>query len=420
MRWDRLALTVWVVVMGVICVRAFGWPYVHSLYPIYSTAARNWQAGEDVYAKQKDLADLYRYSPTAAVLFNPLSQLPDNLGGLLWRLLNVGVYFWGVAWWCKAVVPGGSSFSRQQWALLWLLMLPLSLESLNNGQINPLIVGLTLGAVAAVAEGRWNLAAVCAALTGLLKIYPLAVGLLLVLVYPRKFGPRFAAALTVGLALPFLFQSFDYVVQEYATWFQLLGGDDRSKWPLRIAPQDLWLLLRVTHLPVSKEAYLVVRVALAAGLAALCFAWRWRGSDDRQLLTILSTQACCWMILCGPNSEPCTYILLAPVLAWAVVDAWRPGRTLWVRVGMVVVIGVFLMPFAIRALSGGEDNAAGFMPLGTCLMSLYLLATTRLADDLLHPPGKLAGVEKYLLPRPLAHDLLHPPGKLAGVESKRF
>jgi HK97 family phage portal protein len=40
-----------------------------------------------------------------------------------------------------------------------------------------------------------------------------------------------------------------------------------------------------------------------------------------------------------------------------------------------------------------------------------------LALDLLHPPGKLVGVDKTLGRGPLAIDLLHPPGKLVGVEN---
>src|SRR5205807_751943 len=39
----------------------------------------------------------------------------------------------------------------------------------------------------------------------------------------------------------------------------------------------------------------------------------------------------CWMVLCGPASESCTYILLAPILAWAVLEATMDHRPLWSR-----------------------------------------------------------------------------------------
>jgi hypothetical protein len=37
------------------------------------------------------------------------------------------------------------------------------------------------------------------------------------------------------------------------------------------------------------------------------------------------------MVLCGPASESCTYILLAPILAWAVLEAVLDERPLWSR-----------------------------------------------------------------------------------------
>jgi hypothetical protein len=39
----------------------------------------------------------------------------------------------------------------------------------------------------------------------------------------------------------------------------------------------------------------------------------------------------CWMVLCGPASESCTYILLAPILAWAALEAAMDHRPLWSR-----------------------------------------------------------------------------------------
>jgi hypothetical protein len=385
---ERVALGLWLVLATVVCLRAYTWPHRHSILPVYTTAAQNWLASNDMYALQPGLPDLYRYSPTAAILLVPLTLLPDNLASLLWRVLNLAVFFWGVAWWCRAVVPRGDAFSRRHWAAFGIMLLPLSLESFNNGQINPIIVGLTLAGVAAVAGERWNMAAACAALTALLKIYPLAVGLLLALVYPRKFGPRFLVALTLGLAVPFLCQRFDYVIEEYRTWLQLLGGDDRSDWPLRIAPQDLWLLFRMTQVPISTHGYLVLRLGLAAGVAAMCVVEHHAGSGKRGALTVLSTQACLWMILCGPNSEPCTYILLAPVLAWAVVDAWQSCRSWMARSFTAIVLSVLLLPFLCRAFSGGEDNAAGLMPLGAVLLWIYLTYVQMLALR-----GNLAALE---------------------------
>src|SRR5436309_104369 len=47
--WERVALTAWGVLVLVVCSRALAWPHSHSLYPVFVTAARNWQAAEPLY-----------------------------------------------------------------------------------------------------------------------------------------------------------------------------------------------------------------------------------------------------------------------------------------------------------------------------------------------------------------------------------
>src|SRR5690349_357426 len=85
---EKTALWLWAGVLAVITWRAFFFPHVHTVYPIFSNAARNWLASDDAYypTVDKDL-DQYRYSPLVTALFVPLSFLPDNVGGIVWRLL---------------------------------------------------------------------------------------------------------------------------------------------------------------------------------------------------------------------------------------------------------------------------------------------------------------------------------------------
>src|SRR5262249_51258876 len=147
---------------------------------------------------------------------------------------------------------------------------------------------------------------------------------------------RLLLALAVGLALPFLLQRPAYVAGEYATWFRLLAADDRSDWPLAISYRDVWLLCRLWQVPLTLRGYLVIQLLAAAGVAALCLAGRWVGWPKRRLLTALLLLGTCWMTVFGPATESCTYILLAPALAWALLEAWWQGRPHWYR-GVLVV-----------------------------------------------------------------------------------
>src|SRR5437868_1652934 len=104
-----------------------------------------------------------------------------------WRL---GVAVWVVV--IAAVTARVLLAPPRRRGLLLLFTVPGALLSLNNGQLNLPVIGLLLVMVAAAARERWTLAAVVAAGAVLLKIYPVAVALLLAVQHPRKFGPRFA------------------------------------------------------------------------------------------------------------------------------------------------------------------------------------------------------------------------------------
>src|SRR5207302_29864 len=102
-----------------------------------------------------------------------------------------------------------------------------------------------LAALAAVGSGRWNFAAAGLGLATFFKVYPLAVGLLLAAVYPRKFGVRLFLALAAGALLPFLLQRPGYVSGQYAAWWEVLRTEDRNDLPLILCYRDLCLLCRV-------------------------------------------------------------------------------------------------------------------------------------------------------------------------------
>src|SRR5438132_5539965 len=195
-RLARIVIGAWVMVLAVVCLRTLWQPRVHSTYPIFITAARNWLAGQDIYYKGNAPPgglDDFRYSPLAAPLLTPLAFLSDNIGGVLWRLLNAAALVGGLFWCGRSVFQ--ELLTPRQRLLFFLLVLPLAAGNFNNGQSNPLVLGLVLASVAAAAECRWNIAAVCIALASLLKIYPIGIALLLVVLYPRQFFSRLTVAL---------------------------------------------------------------------------------------------------------------------------------------------------------------------------------------------------------------------------------
>jgi hypothetical protein len=375
--WIRTAVLVWSLIVAVVCVRAAVQPYKRTLFTTWEQAGADWEQGHDLYRRSwSPDQDQFRYSPLTAMLLVPFHHLPIRLGGVVWRLLNAAVLLGGFALWLRAAPLPRTP--RQQ-AVLFLLLAPLSLSSLNNGQPNPLVIGLLLAALAAVDKERWSLAAGLVALATAVKVYPLALGLLLAAVYPRRFTLRLLLALALAATLPFAFQHRDYVYSQYIQWLHRLGKDNRWDWPLHMAYRDLWLLIRLFHVPLTPRGYLGVQLASAAGCATLCLAARLRGWPRRDVLAVILVLGTCWMTLCGPATESSTYILLAPALAWTVQRA-ESERWPWL-LGLMTRMALVLFLFCVvRGLWPGVNriHALGLQPQAALLLCLaYVMVLVR-------------------------------------------
>jgi hypothetical protein len=378
--WKRFALRfvlgAWVVICVLICIRAALWPARHTVYPAFSDAGRCWLRGGDNY----DLhfygldIDQYRYAPLVTVGFVPFGLLPDAVGGVLWRLLNMAAFFGGVVVYGRMVWPGSDRISVGGAAAIGALMAPLSLQSLNNGQANPLVIGLLLLAVAAALHGRWNWAAFALAAPIALKLYPVAIALLLLLAYPRQLGWRLAAILLVGTLLPFATHHPDHVARQYDQWFTRLMEDDRAGRAFADSYRDGALLLRLVGLPLSAVGYRLLQFVAAAPIALIVLHIRRRRGPTSDLLHVMVSLGCCWMVLFGPATENCTYILLAPIFALSVWEGFTEPRSLWTRLLLAVIVGMFVAGALITALPDGRNWAYPLNPLAALLLLVERLA----------------------------------------------
>jgi len=193
--------------------------------------------GEYLYANWRG----FIYSPVTAALFVPFSCLPPALAYSLWLFANAAALLGGLAALFNTnLFPG---FSQKCVGIVYLLLLPLGLGNLDVGQANPLVVGLLMFAIAAVRVKRWNIAALCIAIPTLLKIYPLAVGMLICVIAPRRFVWRLLLALLLLAVAPFLFQHWSYVSDQYHAWIETRISDNRIHYPEKYVPIDLWFLL---------------------------------------------------------------------------------------------------------------------------------------------------------------------------------
>jgi hypothetical protein len=301
-----------------------------------------------------------------------LSVFPNAVGGLLWRSINACVFLGALTWWSVTVLP--VNLTSRHRAVLFILVAPLAVGSLNNGQSNPLILGLLLTSGAAVATRRWNVSSICLAIACLFKIYPLAVALLLAVRYPRQLGVRLAITLAIGLALPFMLSSPDYVVAQIRDWIECLRNDDRQTWPLPGGYRDLRMLFRLWLTPLNPTVFLGLQLMAGALIAALCLRRRSNYRDACALLGHMMGLGCCWMTVFGPATESSTYMLVAPALAGALVEACCCRRTDLATV-LLASYGLFLasqvalwFPTGTRFINLGTQPLAGLLLFGCLVM----------------------------------------------------
>ena len=372
-----LPLAAWSIAVLSMTILVWLRPQSHTVYGIYAEAGRHWLQGITAYLSEPVAA--YRYSPSVTVVFSTFGSLSDAVGGVLWRWLGVALLVGGFAFACRTVDPQRAQRSAAERQWLWLLLLPLAVANLHIGQANLHMLGLLLIGVAAAQCERWNLAAVCLASACLLKVYPISLAMLLLAVFPFRLGPRFAIALVVGAALPFLAQSTDFVCGEYRTWFEAMAADDR----MSIAQgsyRDLALLLRNLQVPITRGQFLIVQVATGAAAAILCLITRGPlGWSRERLLPFVYAVGTFWMLLCGPSTESSTYVLVAPLATWLVVDALR-GRMSRTCAGLVLV-GAGLVHVALFASLfpfGRAVHDLGLQPLGVLVLAVgYLIDQLR-------------------------------------------
>jgi hypothetical protein len=363
---ELTAIGLWGAVLIVLVVLRVFHPEKGSVLPTYVTAGHHWLMGERIYTVKGGFV----YSPLVAAFFAPFSMLPANLSAIVWLLVNTGLYLGAAAWWVRVDLHG---LGRAWSGAFFLALLPLTIGNLHNGQINPADIALIMAAILCARSGRWNLCALCVAIATYAKIYPLAAGLLLIVVYPRELGWRIAVALLLLGALSLVLQKPAYALDQYHQWWATRMNDDRHGYDPKTTPRDFWKLLVVLHVPIGATLYKCLQLATAGGLALLCLLAPRRGWSRDRLLIGLFTLVCCWMLLFGPATESATYVLLAPAISLALMSAVARSFPVRLRATVVVAYAMLLLGLSINSFTGIHRLSATMIiqPAATLIFLIF-------------------------------------------------
>ena len=308
------ALLLWFLSVAIVCLRIWQHPGSHSVFASYRDAGGAWIHQAEIYGTDTT----FIYSPLIAALYSPFALISHNVSEVLWRVLLSLVL--PLALWFNAREL--FDFSKEKFACLLLLILPLTISNLANGQANIIIIVLLLIATGAAPQSRWFTCAFCAAFAVYWKIYPIAFALLLAIIFPKKLTIRILLVLVGLFAISLLLQKTSYVLGEYRSWFENLAADRRRAHGYYGRWRDFYLLLRLIGIPVSAMWWNILQVIAAFIAAIICFLGTIRRWPVGTLLFCAMSLAIVWMLLFGPATEAATYALIAVPIAYLVIFGW--------------------------------------------------------------------------------------------------
>lgn len=321
--WGIFAL----VVCGIVAVQ----PDRRTVTPEYREASNEWwNSGLEIYTGKSG----FLYLPQAAIFYTPFELLPARVGEPLWRLVMLGSLA-GALWWGAKRLGGDNRGMLFLFASL--LVLPASLASARNGQVNMPLAALYLFAALAIAGRHWWWAAACLAVSLGLKPISLAPMLLAGAVFPRLIWPLGVCTAAL-LALPFAHPDPAYVAGQYREFLWCLSESGR---PTKHNWCDLAGMLRTFGWQPGQDFLWGVRVVAALGALGLALRAVRRADPLRASLTVLLIGAI-YLMLFNPRTETNSYVIPAAFIALAgayELVLHRSARRAFAYIGLAIVWG---------------------------------------------------------------------------------
>jgi Glycosyltransferase family 87 len=319
-------------------------------FEIFRAASRHLLAGRDLYAEYPaEHTDRFKYSPTFALLFEPLAWIPWPVALFLWSALNALLLFVAV----ERVLPG-----RRGMFAMALLSLEV-LRGMQNAQSNALVAALIVLCFASLERHRGWRAALAVALGACVKIFPLAA---LTFAIPRRRAVRTGvAAGVVGLALvvlPLVLLSPPALAAQYGSWRGVEASDARQRWfsvmelvhritgaawpnwPLQL----LGTIALVVPLAIRRDRWDEARFRLSYLCSVLLYVVLFNHQAERASYLIAFTGTTIWFVA-EPRTQARTALYALAALTIPVMSTLIPGA--WLRTPEMMTYRLVLPCLAI-------------------------------------------------------------------------
>jgi hypothetical protein len=305
----RAALAVYLLLAAGAAVQAWlapagrpGWTSYNN-FLIFRDAFARLVSGEGLYGlKPGGPADVFKYSPTFALLFAPWAVLPLLPAMIAWNATNAVVLWLGLV---RFPFPT----ERARTAALWLCALE-QWGAHQHFQTNALIAGLLLLAFGWLERGAEARAAAAVLATVFTKLFG-AVGFALYLFAPRRLrlAALTAALAAAAVALPLVVVGPARLALHYREWLELLRADHAASYGYSVMG---WLHSWFGLEPPKGAVVAAGALLVAAAVLARRERWGDLGFRARVLAALLL-----WAVVFNHRAEGPTFIIaMAGVAVW--------------------------------------------------------------------------------------------------------
>ena len=381
---QRLTLALYIVAPIVVSIRRGVLEFPND-YAIFRASFYNLLNGRDLYALHPGQAlDLFKYSPSFAVLFAPFALPPFVVGLLAWNLVNA----LGLCLVIERLLP----WEKARIAIL--LVFPTMIRAAESSQSNALVAALIVGAFVSLECGRDARAATAIIVGAAIKIFPLAGLALAVPYHALRRSSRFAIAVVAVavavFALPLLFISAHGLAAEYHSWSVL--EQQQSSWTgtsvMGLLQQWAGWPWRAWPIQIAGTALLLLPLALRRD------EWGDRGFRLRFLASLLV-----YMVLFNHKAERQSYVIaMVGIAIWFVTQPRTPLRVALMALVFTLTSLVANMPAPLRACIGVMARNTVPVALVWLLMQVELLYRRRAIDPLTPPTDRHPAPRRHTVP----------------------
>jgi hypothetical protein len=238
-------------------------------------------------------ADLYKYSPSFALVMAAFYYLPDFAGLSIWNCINVFLLFYAIQNF-KLIT------TTQKLILLLFLFFEIILTT-QNSQSNALLAALTLLAFNSFENKKPAHATLLIAIGFYIKIYSV-LGCLLLLLYPQKLKSILYLALwsVVFLLLPLVLITPQQLIEQYKNWYQLLIMDQS---------QSIGMSVFAFTSAISTSALLKYIMLLLGAIILIVPAFLFRRHINPHFRVLYLALILIWMVVFNHKAESPTFII---------------------------------------------------------------------------------------------------------------